>query len=325
MNAPLKAPFPWFGGKLKVAPLVWAALGDVKNYVEPFFGSGAVFLNRPHPHRIATLNDADGFVANFWRAIAADPECVARQVDWPAFENDLHARHHWLIERENDLKERLEGNPDYYDPKIAAWWAWGICCWIGSGWCSGKGPWRVENGRLTKGDAGRGVHRNLLHLGDAGQGVHRKLLHLGDAGRGVQRPNVALVDWFQELAARLAVARVCCGDWTRVLGPSVTFRHGLTGLFLDPPYSHAMREKALYTIETDCSAEVRAWAIANGDNPMMRIVLAGYEGEYDELAALGWQVVPWKANGGYGNRCAKRGRENAKLERLFLSPHCLPV
>ena len=226
MNAPLKAPFPWFGGKLKVAPLVWAALGDVKNYVEPFFGSGAVFLNRPHPHRIATLNDADGFVANFWRAIAADPECVARQVDWPAFENDLHARHHWLIERENDLKERLEGNPDYYDPKIAAWWAWGICCWIGSGWCSGKGPWRVENGRLTKGDAGRGVHRNLLHLGnagrgvhrnllhlgDAGQGVHRKLLHLGDAGRGVQRPNVALVDWFQELAARLAVTRVCCGD-----------------------------------------------------------------------------------------------------------------
>lgn len=311
MNAPLKAPFPWFGGKLKVAPLVWAALGDVKNYVEPFFGSGAVFLNRPHPHRIATLNDTDGFVANFWRAIAADPECVARQVDWPAFENDLHARHHWLIEREDDLKERLEGNPDYYDPKIAAWWAWGICCWIGSGWCSGKGPWRVENERLTKGDAGRGVHR--------------KRLNLCNAGRGVNRPNVALVDWFQELAARLAVARVCCGDWTRVMGPFVTFTFGLTGIFLDPPYSQALRKKSLYRSETDCSAEVRAWAIANGENPLLRIVLCGYDVEHDDLEARGWRVVPWKAVGGYGSQGRGRARENAARERLFLSPHCLPI
>jgi site-specific DNA-adenine methylase len=37
----LKAPFPWFGGKSKVAPIVWERFGDVQNYVEPFFGSGA--------------------------------------------------------------------------------------------------------------------------------------------------------------------------------------------------------------------------------------------------------------------------------------------
>ena len=30
----LKAPFPWFGGKSRVAHLVWPALGDVSNYVE---------------------------------------------------------------------------------------------------------------------------------------------------------------------------------------------------------------------------------------------------------------------------------------------------
>lgn len=42
----LKSPFVWFGGKRKVAPQVWEALGDVDNYVEPFFGSGAVLL--PH-------------------------------------------------------------------------------------------------------------------------------------------------------------------------------------------------------------------------------------------------------------------------------------
>lgn len=32
----LKAPFPWFGGKSRVAPIVWDRFGDVPNYVEPF-------------------------------------------------------------------------------------------------------------------------------------------------------------------------------------------------------------------------------------------------------------------------------------------------
>lgn len=38
----LKAPFPWFGGKSRVAPQVWERFGDVDNYVEPFAGSLAV-------------------------------------------------------------------------------------------------------------------------------------------------------------------------------------------------------------------------------------------------------------------------------------------
>lgn len=37
----LKSPYPYFGGKSRVAHLVWDRFGDVPNYVEPFFGSGA--------------------------------------------------------------------------------------------------------------------------------------------------------------------------------------------------------------------------------------------------------------------------------------------
>jgi site-specific DNA-adenine methylase len=40
----LKAPFTYIGSKKKVADIVWKYLGDVKYYVEPFFGSGAVLL-----------------------------------------------------------------------------------------------------------------------------------------------------------------------------------------------------------------------------------------------------------------------------------------
>jgi hypothetical protein len=49
LRAMIDAPFPWFGGKRKVAAEVWARFGAVENYVEPFFGSGAVLLGRPAP------------------------------------------------------------------------------------------------------------------------------------------------------------------------------------------------------------------------------------------------------------------------------------
>jgi site-specific DNA-adenine methylase len=43
----LKAPFPYFGGKSAIAPVVWQRFGDPPNYDEPFVGSAAVLLARP--------------------------------------------------------------------------------------------------------------------------------------------------------------------------------------------------------------------------------------------------------------------------------------
>ncbi len=43
----LKAPFPYFGGKSRVADEVWRRFGNPKTYVEPFCGSCAVLLARP--------------------------------------------------------------------------------------------------------------------------------------------------------------------------------------------------------------------------------------------------------------------------------------
>src|SRR5690606_27363744 len=129
------------------------------------------------------VNDKDGFISNFWRAVQADPDAVAHYADWPVIENDLHARHAWLVSQREQLTERLEGDPEFYDAQIAGWWLWGICSWIGGGWCSGRGPWQVIDGRLVHiGNAGRGINRKLPHLGDAGQGINRQLPHLGNAG-----------------------------------------------------------------------------------------------------------------------------------------------
>lgn len=48
----LAAPFPWFGGKSLACADVWAAFGDVDNYVEPFAGSAAMLLGAPEGKRV---------------------------------------------------------------------------------------------------------------------------------------------------------------------------------------------------------------------------------------------------------------------------------
>ena len=310
MSDALKTPFPWFGGKSRVAALVWSRFGPVANYVEPFFGSGAVLLGRPDfdaaDPTVETVNDKDGFVANFWRAVQHDPEAVAHWADWPVNENDLHARHIWLVGIRDEFVARLEGDPDYYDAKIAGWWCWGICCWIGGGWCSGSGPWSVEEGQL-------------VHLGNKGQGVNGRLVHLGNAGKD----EMGLRQWMETLCARLARVRVCCGDWSRVCGPSVTYKHGLTAVLLDPPYSaEAGRDESIYREEDLTVAHaVREWCLTNGDNPLLRIALCGYEGEHQMPDA--WKCVPWKASGGYGSKGNGKGRTNMVRERVWFSPACL--
>ena len=96
---PLRAPFPYPGGKRRIASVVWQALGNCRVYVEPFFGSGAVLLSRPHAPRIETVNDADGLLVHFWRSLRADPEAVAQHADYPVSEIDLHGRHRELVRR----------------------------------------------------------------------------------------------------------------------------------------------------------------------------------------------------------------------------------
>ncbi len=367
----LKSPFIYFGGKSSVADEIWNAFGDVDNYVEPFFGSGAVLLVRPRwtlgIRYTETVNDADGFLANFWRALQSDPEGVAYHADWPVNESDLESRHLWLVNRRKELTDKLN-DPDFYDSKMAGWWVWGINCWIGSGWCSGKGPWildasgkriihrsddddergvnrqlphlggdgrGVNRKRPHLGGDGRGVKRQLPHLGNDGQGINRQLPHLGGDGQGVnrKRPHLGgdgqgLRDYLGQLAQRLRWVRVCCGDWSRITGPAVTVSHGVTAVFLDPPYSaEAGRDMNCYAVDCGKIAhEARAWCEQWGVDSQMRICLAGYAGEgHEALEKLGWRVFEWKAAGGYENQA--NGDDgpsgNCRKERLWFSPHCV--
>lgn len=319
----LRAPFPYFGGKRRAASLVWEALGNVDHYVEPFAGSAAVLLARPHVGRCETINDLDGMVSNFWRAVRSQPDAVADACDWPVLECDLHARHLWLIGQRESLTARLIADPEWCDPKVAGWWCWGACAWIGDGWCgSGKPSKKLPN----LGGEGRGVHRpsqQLPHPSNAGMGVHAPRRTAAFADDAVEFVSVAA--WMQALSARLRVVRVASGDWRRVVTPSVLHMgsqpNTVCGVYLDPPYLAGNMDYAAGGAGTDLSAQVRAWCEAHGSSARLRIILSGHDGEHDALESRGWRVVGWKTKGGY----ASAGGDNAnqKRERLWLSPHCL--
>jgi D12 class N6 adenine-specific DNA methyltransferase len=277
----LKSPFPYPGGKSKVADLVWKKFGNVDNYIEPFAGSLAVLMRRPESHfenyRVETCNDLNHFIVNFWRSVSRDPARVAEFADCPVTEADLHARHRWLMRSavSTKFRETMATDPDAFDAKIAGWWVWGQCCWIGGGWCNSqkdekKQPPALDHdtgvncGRPQLADAydiGRGVNSNgdlkkkIPILSETcGNGIHQKRPMLatgaGDghpaSGKGVHANPQAgtcdarrewLIDWMKSLAGRLRLVRTCYGHWARVCDSDSTLtRLGLTGVFLDPPY-----------------------------------------------------------------------------------------
>lgn len=312
MSDPLKAPFVYFGGKGRVADVVWSALGDVPNYVEPFCGSAAVLLRRPGgAGKIETINDKDAHVANFWRATQSDPEAVAFHLDWPVNEADLHARSAWLMAHDEAFATRMHEDPDHFDAKRAGWWAWGMSTAIGGNWLQPKGL--NASPRLAGWIVGNGSHA-LPALGTSGRGAHSP-----EAG--------ALLDWILRLRDRLRRVRVACGDWSRVLSGAVTGASnslknmGMSpcGVFLDAPYN-AERARDCYREDSfTISADAAKWAVEHGDDPHFRIAVCGYEGEHEFPAS--WRVHAWKAQGGHSNRSGKNA--NRHRERIWLSPHCL--
>ena len=357
----LKAPFPYAGGKSKVADYVWSRLGDVDNYCEPFAGSLAVLLRRPAEHfangyRVETVNDVNHYLVNFWRAVREAPDAVAEHADWPVTEADLHARHRWLVKSDyaEGWRNRMATDPEHYDAKIAGWWCWGACCWIGSGWCEDRRSPALSM-QVPDFDGGRGEYTASAVMGrpqltdafDIGRGVNggaayctsdeakRPVFPDRCLSRGVTNQRREwLTDWMRRLSDRLRLVRTCYGHWSRICDSDSTLtRLGTTGVFLDPPYpvktEKGTRATGLYTNDAmqDLDAlrdEVLAWCRKWGASDGIRIAVCGYEGDgYEALIAEGWGEHSWEAGGGYGNQKKGRGKaDNAKRERIWFSPAC---
>jgi hypothetical protein len=288
------APYPYFGGKRTIADTVWRAFGRPKQYIEPFCGSAAVLLAAPEPTSLEVIGDANGFIANFWRSVVAQPDDVAKHADYPVSHIDLGGRHVWMMGQRDRLGAQLADPHWPGDAQIAGWWLWGQCAWIGSGWCDWTGQ--------------------VPHVSDAGQGIQAtgKVPHVSDAGRGYEpwtSSGRVAMRWLRELSDRMERVRVVHGAWHRCLNSH--YGQDLTAIFLDPPYKSFEK---LYGVSEPVAAECEAWALENAE---LRVALCGHRGDYD---LPGWTVHDWDRR-----RLTYNGGDTTAQECIWFSPACLPL
>ena len=89
MNTVLKYP----GSKWSTAD--WIILNfpagyEKMTYLEPFFGSGAVFFNK-NRSLVETINDLDGNVINLFKQIRDNPEALARAVEYTPWSREEYS------------------------------------------------------------------------------------------------------------------------------------------------------------------------------------------------------------------------------------------
>lgn len=278
----LKSPYPYHGGKSRIADLVWDRIGKVNTYIEPFFGGGSMLLANPHPAKCEIINDSDGYVTNFWRALHADPERLAELSCRAVDEIDLNAANIYLKSLRGDLTERMRLDLNFHDVDLAGLWAWGQSAWIQGGFAHTKWATRPYLGN-------QGVHRGSIANCTYAERLRRT--------RG----------YFIALQDRMHGVKRMCGDWSRCIGPAVTKHKPPCGIFLDPPYSNDLRRSGIYACDDGSVAtDVCEWAMRHEGDSDMRIVVCGMKDEHQ--FSDNWIKVDWKTN--------------ASHESIWFSPSC---
>jgi len=84
------------GAKWNLANWIIQQMPPHKVYLEPFFGSGAVFFNKP-PVGIETINDIDGNVVNLFKVIREKPAELARLINLTPWARDEYLQSYQRI------------------------------------------------------------------------------------------------------------------------------------------------------------------------------------------------------------------------------------
>jgi len=289
--------FPYIGGKYTIAPEINRRFGDIDTRIDAFTGSSSWILASP-PTKYEIVNDLDGYVVNYLRAVKYAPDEVARHLDFPRAELELIAYHHYTRDKLPELVSRLGGDPDYCDPILAARWAYVMAYKLDPS-LTKPGGWSVHDGRLIY-ERGDGRIRGSLTSAP-------KLL-----ARLVRERRVS--EYVVALSERLRNVQVFWNNFEVVAGKAKRPEFGTVGILLDPPYPRRLRDFDYDTDNADVWHRAARWAVANGDNPRCRIAVCGYnDAESDALFPSAWRRFVWRRSG-IG--------QNKDRECIWFSPYC---
>lgn len=163
MKCMLKYP----GAKNRIADWICQYIPPHDVYLEPFFGSGAVFFAKV-PARIETLNDLDGNVVNYFKIIREQPEELARMLAMTPYARD-------------EYNSAFSESPEDSDIEKARKFA--VRCWMGFG-CS----------NLYKNGFRSSQQRTSPHTTKEWRGIPERLLLATERLKNAQIENLPAVE-----------------------------------------------------------------------------------------------------------------------------------
>ena len=102
MEAILKYP----GAKNRLADWIVSFIPEHKVYLEPYFGSGAVFFNKPKS-KIETINDLDGEIYNLFRVIREHSDELAKLVEMTPYSREEYEKAYCKNADDTDIEKAI--------------------------------------------------------------------------------------------------------------------------------------------------------------------------------------------------------------------------
>lgn len=131
--AEVKPVLKYAGAKWRLASWVTERLPPHEIYLEPFFGSGAVFFRKPAA-RLETINDVDGNVVNLFRVLREKPEQLVALIECtPWARDEYYASYEQAGNEVEDARRFL----------VRCWQAFGTMTAARTGWrhsATGRSP-----------------------------------------------------------------------------------------------------------------------------------------------------------------------------------------
>lgn len=149
------------GAKWLLADWIIGQMPVHRNYLEPFFGSGAVLLNKPRSG-METVNDLDHRVVNLFRVLREQPDELARVIaltPWAAEEHRIA----------DAAQNEPTGDPveDARRFLVVAWQSHGADCKWRNGWKRAS-----ANGRVQPANTWARLPERMAVAADRLRGVH---------------------------------------------------------------------------------------------------------------------------------------------------------
>lgn len=134
-----KAILKFPGGKWRISDWIISHFPEHKVYLEPYFGSGAVFFNK-EPSYIETINDINGEIVNLFRVCREYPKELASLIELTPFARDEFiacykkssdpieqarrtlVRYHQSFGNSNSSKNSWRNVQSYGGPRCATMW-----------------------------------------------------------------------------------------------------------------------------------------------------------------------------------------------------------